>query len=71
MRDPARISVVLRLIERAWKQNPDMRLGQLIDSLATPNHPIFYVEDEDLVQNAHLVVSKGWPSLYPDQGVTE
>ncbi len=43
-RDPARISTVLTEVEKIWKENPDLRLGQLIVIL-TKSDP-FYVEDD-------------------------
>lgn len=51
MRDPARIDPILELLGKIWKQNPDLRLGQLLVNAARPSEPvpkIFYVEDDVL-----------------------
>ena len=47
MRDLKRIDAVLRVVARAWKKNPDMRLGQLIAN-ASGSDP-FYIEDDLMV----------------------
>lgn len=46
MRDPNRIDPMLELLAQVWKQNPDWRLGQLIENCA-PANP-YYVEDDTL-----------------------
>lgn len=53
MRDPRRIKQVLKKLEKVWKKNPDLRLGQLVFALSTHSnetweaHPqLFYTEDE-------------------------
>lgn len=52
MRNPDRIPEVLERVGRVWRENPDLRLLQL---LLAP-HPTrysrapFYVEDDDLVE---------------------
>lgn len=33
MRDPKRISKILKKIEKIWKKNPDLRFNQLIISI--------------------------------------
>jgi hypothetical protein len=53
MRDPARIDGVLNAIRRAWKQEPDLRLGQLIVVAARPKEPcpeVFSLEDTELMK---------------------
>jgi len=47
MRDPKRIKRILKKVERAWTQNPDLRLGQLIYNLSGAVD-VFYFEDIDL-----------------------
>ena len=51
MRDPKRIKPLLKLLERAWRAEPDMRLGQLVwnAAFALRHSNFFYVEDEALV----------------------
>ncbi len=51
MRDPKRIDEMLKLLERAWKSQPDLRLGQLIANATRVVGPscachIFQVEDD-------------------------
>ena len=47
MRDPNRIPIILKAVEEFWKENPDWRLGQLVDNVAAD--PVYYVEDEDFL----------------------
>ncbi len=52
MRDKNRIPEILNELERIWKSNPDLRLGQLIVVGAKPKEPcpeVFYIEDENLL----------------------
>lgn len=50
MRDPNRIPIVLDLLEKAWKEVPDWRLGQLIENIARDMgwNDAYYMEDDDL-----------------------
>lgn len=51
MRDPKRIDPILNQIREVWKQQPDMRLGQLMVVLARPANPcseLFHLEDDQL-----------------------
>jgi DNA phosphorothioation-dependent restriction protein DptG len=62
MRDPKRIDVTLKAIKEAWEMYPDMRLGQLINTLANwrsedhSHDKTYYVEDDELVDNAKSFV---------------
>ena len=54
MRDPKRISRILRDLRRAWEQSPDLRLGQLLCNVSLTkrfDHEFernpFYYEDDD------------------------
>lgn len=52
MRDPKRISKVIKELEEFWKYNPDLRLGQLISNLnyeITGTNDPFYIEDDKLL----------------------
>lgn len=53
MRDPRRIKKVLKTIEDIWRQNPDLRLGQLLGN-AVPESMIYYIEDETLLDRLCL-----------------
>jgi len=49
MRDSNRIDEVLELIWEAWKQNPDLRLGQLLlSATGIQCAPLFYMEEDEL-----------------------
>ena len=50
MRDAQRIPRVLDLLEKAWQEVPDWRLGQLIENIARDMgwNDAYYVEDDDL-----------------------
>ena len=53
MRDEKRIQPFLKKFEEVWKQNPDLRFGQLVDILQGENHPeseLFYLEDEEFLE---------------------
>jgi len=53
MRDVARIPEVINELERAWLQNPDFRLTQLIMAIAsTGEHApkLFQMEDDVLLK---------------------
>ena len=53
MRDKNRIKPLLEDIEKIWQKQPDLRLGQLLNSLAKvygdyKQNDLFYFEDSDL-----------------------
>lgn len=50
MRNPSRIPRVLKLLEKAWEEVPDWRLGQLISNIARDVgwSDAYYLEDDDL-----------------------
>lgn len=50
-RDPDRIDEVLEELEEYWKENPDLRLGQIIvnmSRLMRYDTDPFYIEDDEL-----------------------
>jgi len=53
MRDKNRIPIILKRLEKLWLENPDLRLGQLIlNKFSFPRDaPLYYIEDEDLIEN--------------------
>ena len=59
MRDPKRIRPIIEKLALAWEQNPDMRLGQLINSLSD-HIDVFYIEDDKLDDTIrqHLLTGK-------------
>lgn len=50
MRDPNRIDKVLAAIGDAWKQNPDLRLGQLLLNVYK-DPALYYIEDDQLAND--------------------
>ena len=52
MKDPKRIPLILRKLEKVWKQNPDYRLTQLIIVIARTGEvcpKLFNMDDEDFL----------------------
>lgn len=51
-RDPERIPKILSLLEKGWRKNPDLRLGQIIENFRRyiPKQDLFYMEDEVIAQ---------------------
>jgi hypothetical protein len=48
MRNPKRIGLICRLLDALWRENPDLRLGQLISNLLGPGpHDVFFTEDTE------------------------
>lgn len=47
MRDPKRIEHLLKLIKKIWKENPDLRLMQLLGN-SLPSGDNYYCEDDKL-----------------------
>jgi hypothetical protein len=64
MRPPNRIPRILHKLERAWKEHPDLRLGQLLMGLAKRDD-IFYVEDTDWEMFLDKVLANGWEAHNP------
>lgn len=53
-RDPKRIAPTLRLIEQLWRQQPGMRLGQLLLNYLHPHcecAPLHFMEDDTLLRH--------------------
>ena len=50
MRNPKRIEGVLKVLGKVWKENPDLRLMQLLGNLWDYNYDPYYLPDEKLVQ---------------------
>ena len=51
-RDPERIPKILSLLEKGWRKNPDLRLGQIFENLKhyMRKEDLFYIEDEVITQ---------------------
>jgi hypothetical protein len=74
MRDAKRIRRMLRKLEKVWINNPDQRLGQLVDNLS--RYPavkgtrggapsVFYVEDDKVEASIDHVIQNGFPERTP------
>lgn len=60
MRDPERIRPMLDELEKLWRENPDLRLGQLLVITATAARVTpFYVEDDVLLQTIRKKFESG------------
>jgi hypothetical protein len=44
-KNPKRIDRILKLVEKYWKQNPDLRLGQLIGNMSVINDSYFMTDE--------------------------
>lgn len=79
MRDKNRIPKILKELEQVWKENPDLRLGQIITIATRPKSPcpdIFSIEDEDVligiqsirnkVVNSEVNKRKPYWEIYPE-----
>lgn len=53
-RDPARIKRILKLLERIWKKNPELRLTQLLLNCFDESDP-YHIEDELTEQRLRAV----------------
>jgi hypothetical protein len=51
MRDPDRIPLILAAVERRWRKDPDLRLGQLFANVSRRDmHYLFAMEDGELLR---------------------
>jgi len=53
-KDPKRIDPLMKRLMAVWKQNPELRLGQLIGNALNSNVDLYYVEDDKLVNELEL-----------------
>jgi hypothetical protein len=54
LRDPSRIEVLLELLRQYWKQNPDLRIGQIITNLSSSKRMSidpYYIEDDMIINS--------------------
>ena len=61
LRDPARIQIIISLLETCWKANPDLRLFQIISNISrNTNFSVdqFYMEDDLLKTLLEEEISK-------------
>jgi uncharacterized protein YihD (DUF1040 family) len=55
MRNPKRIPGVLKVLQEAWEQNPDIRLGQLVCIAAKKEDP-FNIEDDKMLDRLKAII---------------
>ena len=61
MRDINRIDPFLKELGELWKQNPDMRFGQLIMNLETGSPSVIWnLEEEDWLERIQDKKKSGW-----------
>ncbi|MFK7770995.1 MAG: hypothetical protein AB8F94_02605 [Saprospiraceae bacterium] len=61
MRDKKRIPKILNELERIWKENPDLRLGQIMIIATRPKNScpeVFYIEDEKMLEGIQSIGQK-------------
>lgn len=61
MRDINRIKPTIEKLEKLWLANPDIRFGQLIINIISPEEPnskLFYVEDDDFLRKLEEIVKE-------------
>ncbi|WPC42943.1 hypothetical protein [Clostridium sp. JS66] len=50
MRDIKRIDILLDLLREYWSKNPDLRLGQILNIVASVEDvDVFYLEDDKVI----------------------
>jgi hypothetical protein len=61
MRDPKRIPKIIKRLEKLWKANPELRLGQMVgNAFSYPAHnDPYYVEDEEFITKIEKIHSWG------------
>ena len=68
MRNPERIDNILERLKVVWKDNPDLRLGQLLLAVIKMDR-LFYIEDEVLIQALEDYFLGDWtPMVYNNKG---
>ena len=62
MRDPDRIKQVLNLLEEVWHTQPDLRLTQLLQTVAMKANwekdDLFYLEDDVIEQTLEKMLNE-------------
>jgi hypothetical protein len=64
MRDPNRIPQILERLGKLWKENPDLRLGQLIGNVYHYPSGIdpYFDEDETFIHNLEFFYRRTTPA---------
>jgi uncharacterized protein YihD (DUF1040 family) len=64
MRDKNRIAPLLKRLQDLWEKFPDLRLGQMITSLASKSDNIYFMEDEEIITSLEKKLST--VKVYPE-----
>jgi hypothetical protein len=67
MRDPDRIPLVLGALERAWREHPQQRLGQLFMNAVGTEDLLFYVEDDELIASLSVELTETEEAFIQDE----
>ena len=49
---------MIEVLEKVWRQNPDLRLGQLLSNCAMSSGDVFYFEDDALLHSLEDYIKK-------------
>lgn len=57
----ARMEIILSVLLAVWKQNPELRLGQLLVNIDTQSDvpDLFYLTDEKFLQVLEMIYQQG------------
>lgn len=58
MRDVERIDRILNLLKEVWRENPDLRLIQLLINLFPKDKDLFYIEDKEIEKSLFIFLEK-------------
>ena len=59
MRDVDRIEKILHVLETIWRDNPDLRLGQIITNAVPPDaFDLYYIDDQTVLQGLEYFKSQ-------------
>lgn len=58
MRDPNRIPIIISKLQSLWEKNPDLRLTQLLWTVAKCQYVFFFVEDDYIEKTIDLMLTK-------------
>ena len=71
MRDPKRIDVVLDYVRKHWKENPDLRLTQLIENIAYEAKPVQQESMAWLYNMEDDLLIEAFKEMYPPTGMLD
>lgn len=60
VRSPARIPIMIEMLESLWLNHPDMRLGQLLENVAGSKDRIWNMEDTEWYDRMEQIYKVGF-----------